>query len=98
MSDPNRILPRAMSMMTHDQGMMPCIVTTSTAIHTVELGTGHYAALVMNSAESPLGAVAFLNREEVEAQIQLLRNAIDDAERLDAGKVPIHATPSLRRN
>lgn len=98
MNDPNRILPRVMEMLTHDQGMKPCMVTTSAAIHTVLLGKGYYAALVMNAPEIPFGAVAFLDREEIEAQIRLLRNAIDDADRLKAGKAPIHATPSLRRH
>lgn len=94
-----RVTPPVLEMLTHDQGMKDCFVATSTSILTVELPDyGHCAALVFNQPGCPIGAVVFLDREEVEAQITLLRNAIDDADRLDVGLAPMHATPSLARN
>ncbi|WP_324694550.1 hypothetical protein [Novosphingobium sp. RL4] len=92
-----RILPPVVDMLTHEQGMKPCLVSTSTAFHTVALNSGNFAAIVLNDPGAPIGAVAFLDREEVEAHITLLRNAIDDAERLDRGQSPIHASPSIVR-
>lgn len=90
-------LPHVMKMPTHDQGMKDCIVTTSVAVHTVEIRGKHFAALVINQNECPLGAVSFLDRAEVEAQIALLNNAIEDAERMERGEAPIHAAPTLTR-
>lgn len=92
-----RILPRVMDGLTHDEGTKRCIVMTSTAIHTIGLAEGHFACMVLNQPGSPAGAIIVLTREEVEAQITLLRNAIEDAERLDQGKAPIHAAHSLTR-
>lgn len=94
-----RVTAPILEMLTHDQGMKDCFVATSAAIHTVEIpGYGHCAALVLNQAECPIGAVILLDREELEAQVLLLRNAIADADRMDVGLAPIHATPSLARN
>lgn len=94
-----RITPPLLEMLTHDQGMKDCFVAKSAAIHTVEIpGYGHCAALVLNQAECPIGAVILLDREELEAQIALLRNAIADADRMDVGLAPMHAAPSLTRN
>lgn len=92
-----RTLPPVCEMMTHDQGMKDCFVATSTAIHTVEINGKHFASMVFNQAECPIGACVFLDRSEVEAQITLLKNAIDDAERMDQGLKPLHASPSLVR-
>lgn len=71
---------------------------TECAIHTVELPEGHFAAIVLSHPERVRGTIAFLDRDEVEAHITLLRNAMEDAELLDAGKQPIHAAESLRRS
>lgn len=87
-----------LDMLTHDQGMKPCFVATTAAIHTVGIDGKWAAALVINQADCPIGGVILLNREEMEAQFTLIRNAIEDAERLAKGQQPIHAAPSLRRN
>lgn len=92
-----RILPRVMDGLTHEQGIKPCIVMTSTAFQTVKLAEGHFACMVLNQPGSPAGAMIVLSREEVETLIATLRNAIEDAERLDQGKAPIHAAHSLTR-
>jgi hypothetical protein len=78
--------------------MKKCVVMTEAAIHTVELAEGHFAAMVFSRPQSEIAAMVILDPEEAEAQIQLLRNAIEDAERLEAGKAPIHAAESLRRS
>jgi len=96
--NPRGDMPHVLEMLTHDQGMKDCIVCTSTAIHTVKIKGKHFAALVINQSQSPCGAVALLDRQEVEAQIALLKNAIEDAERMDEGKAPLHAAHSLERN
>jgi len=75
----------------------PCFVATETAIHTVELDEGHFAAIVQ-AQQGKTGGVAILailDRGEVEDHIRLLRNAMEDAERLDAGLPTIHATMSV---
>ena len=97
MSDPNRMLPPIMEMLTHDQGMKDCAVMTSTAIHTVVMaGNTAYAAMVLNQRECPIGAVIFLDRAEAEAQITLLQNALDDADRINSGKPPLaRAAPGM---
>lgn len=82
----------------HNGVMKRCVTMTECAIHTVQLAEGHFASLVLSRPNSDTAAISFLDRDEVEAHITLLRNAIEDAERLDAGLGPIHATPSLRRN
>lgn len=88
--DPSRVLPPIMTMMTHDEGMKDCAVMTDCAVHTVEMADGcAYAAMVFNQRECPIGAAVFLNRAEAEAQIALLRNALDDADRINSGKPPL---------
>lgn len=90
MNDPNRILPPILEMLTHDQGMKDCAVMTSTAVHTAVMAGGRaYAAMVFNQAECPIGAVIILDRAEAEAQIALLNNALDDADRINRGEQPI---------
>jgi hypothetical protein len=74
---------------------IPCIVCTTTAIHTIALSEGHFAAMVQHRPGRPYGFISILDREEVEAQILLLRNAIADAELLDAGKPPFHSAQLL---
>jgi hypothetical protein len=96
MSKP-RTAPPFMMAPTHGGQIKKCVTMTETAIHTIELEEGHFAALVLSHPSSPIAVIAILDREEIEAQIQLLRNAIDDADRLDAGKAPIHAAESLTR-
>jgi hypothetical protein len=94
-----RTLPPFVEAPTHGGTLKPCIVMSEAAIHTVTLEEGNFAAVVL-SLPGPKGpaAIAFLDRDEVEAHIVLLRNAIEDAERMDAGKAPMHATPSLVRS
>lgn len=91
-------LPLTMTVPTHDQGNKKCIVCTSVAIHTTTLGDESFASIALNQPEAPVGAVAFLDRAEVEAHIALLQNAIDDAGNLNAGRAVEHAAPSLIRN
>lgn len=93
-----RTVPRAMFAPTHSrpEGTRARLVT-ETAIHTVALPEGHFASIVMSRPEpagSPftdLTTIAILDRDEVEEHIRLLRNAMEDAERLDAGLPMIHA-------
>lgn len=97
MTDPNRMLPPILEMMTHDQGMKDCAVMTDCAIHTVVMAGGRaYAAMVFNQRDCPIGAVTILSRAEAEAQIQLLNNALDDADRINRGEPPIaRADPGM---
>lgn len=82
-------LPPVMDSLTHDQGMKPCLVMTDTAVHTVKMSDGTaYACIVHNHAEAPAGAVLFMDRAEAELLISLLNNALDDADRINAGKQP----------
>jgi hypothetical protein len=83
----------------HGGVLKDCVVMTETAIHTIELPEGHFAAIVFSrGAASPIGAISILDEDEVEAHILLLRNAMEDAKRLDAGQETIHAAPTLRRS
>ncbi|WP_066650727.1 MULTISPECIES: hypothetical protein [Sphingomonas] len=88
--DQSRRLPPVMEMMTHDQGMKDCAVMTDCAVHTIVMADGRaYAAMVFNQRECPVGATAVLNRAEAEAQIALLMNALDDADRINSGNPPL---------
>lgn len=94
-----RTLPPFIQAPTHGDVVKICRVMTECAIHTVGLPEGHFAAIVHSvPGDDGPAVVSFLDRDEVLAHIKLLRNAIKDAERLDAGKAPIHAAPSLRRH
>jgi hypothetical protein len=85
-SDPNRDLPAIMQMPTHDEGLKDCATATSVAVHAVTLSNGHsYAAVVFNQPGFPIGYANVINRAEGEAIIELLRLALDDADRLNAG-------------
>lgn len=97
MSRPRTVHPYMMAP-THS-GEKKCITMTESAIATIDLGEdGHFAAITLSLPDLPIGAIAILDRDEVEAHIQFLRNAIEDAELLDAGKAPVHAAESLRRS
>jgi hypothetical protein len=89
-----RSLPPVMEAPTHSHPAgAPCFVANECAIHTVSLPEGHFAAIV-TAQEGKSGGVAImsvLDRGEVEEHMRLLRNAMEDAERLDAGKPTIHA-------
>ncbi len=93
-----RSLPSVMTAPTHNGAEKRCVVMTEAAIHTVTLPEGSFAALVLSLPTNEIGAIVVMDREEIEAHILLLRNAIEDAERIDAGKFPMHAAPSLRRS
>lgn len=93
-----RELPPVMEALTHDQGMRRCMVCTSSAVQTISLPEGHFVSLVVNQPAAPGGAIIVMDRDEVEALILLLRNAMADADLLDAGKAPVHASPSHRRH
>lgn len=81
-----RILPPVVDFPTHEDGRKRCLVMTSTAVHTATLASGKsFAALVINSPEQPCGAAVVMDRAETEAMIALLQNAIEDADRLNAG-------------
>jgi hypothetical protein len=77
---------------------IPCVVCTSTAIHTVGLPEGHFAIMVQHRAGRPFGYASIIDADEAETMILFLRNAIEDAKLLDAGKEPIHCASSLTRN
>jgi hypothetical protein len=93
-----RTVPATMPAPAHGGVEKQCVVMIEAAIHTIELAEGHFAAIVLSRPSSDIAAIAILDRDEVEAHIQLLRNAMEDAELLDAGKAPIHTTESLRRS
>lgn len=82
----------------HNGVMKRCVVMTECAIHTIELAEGHFASIVHSRPQSEIAAIAILDRDEVEAHITFLRNAMEDAERLDAGLAPIHAAESIVRS
>lgn len=97
--DPDRVLPPILELETHDQGMKNCAVMTSSAILNLQTPSGKwYAAIVMNQPTMPVGCVALLDGDEIDAHIALLRNAKEDADRLNAGKAPKHISQSLRRH
>lgn len=93
-----RTVPALMFAPTHSRPEGTRVRTvTESAIHTVGLPEGHFAAIVMSRPE-PVGSafpnltvIAFLDRGDVEEHIRLLKNAMEDAERLDAGLPMIHA-------
>jgi hypothetical protein len=76
---------------THGGAFKDCVVMTECAVHTVTLPEGSFAAIV-HSNPGPDGEayLAVLDRSEVDDLITLLRNAIDDADLIDAGKPPVH--------
>jgi hypothetical protein len=92
-----RSVPAFIEAPTHSGGVQPCRVMTECAIHTVTLPEGSFACIVPSLAGGQLAVLQILDRDEVEAHITILRNAMDDAERIDRGEAPIHATPSLAR-
>ena len=54
---------------------------------TVTLASGKsYAVIVNNTPDAPCGAFVAMDRAEGEALIALLKNAMDDADRLNSGK------------
>lgn len=81
-----------------EAGRKPCRVMTTVAIHTIEVDGKWFAAVVHHRPGDEFGCVSILDEADVEVQITLLRNAIQDADRLERGEAAIHATPSLRRN
>lgn len=83
---------------THSGGVCPARVMTESAISTITLPEGSFACFVQSLGHGKLACISILDRDEVEAHIQLLRNAMEDAERIDAGKAPIHAAESLVRS
>ena len=94
-----RTLPPVINAPTHTDPSKPCIVMTECAIHTLTLPEGNFTAIVHSlPGKGGPACIAILDHDEVEAHIALLRNSVEDAKRLDAGKAPINATPSLRRN
>lgn len=97
MTNRSRTVAATMVAAAHLGVLKRCVVMTETAIHTIELPEGHFAAIVQSRPNSDIAAISILDRDEVEAHIQLLRNAMEDAERLDSGKPTIHAAESLTR-
>ncbi|MFL6864058.1 MAG: hypothetical protein ACJ8DZ_13775 [Allosphingosinicella sp.] len=93
-----RTVPPVIEAPTHGGVIKPCIVMTESAIHTVTLDEGSFAAIVLSLPGSGSAVLAILDEDEVEAHIMFLRNAIADAKLIDAGKAPIHAAQSLRRS
>lgn len=94
----SRTLPPTMEAPGHDGLTRHCLTMNECAISTATLPEGSFACVVLSrTGQTMPAAVFFLDRDEVEAHIALLRNAIEDAERIDAGKPPIHASPTLRR-
>lgn len=94
-----RTLPSIMDAPSHNGIIRRCVVMTECAISTIKLPEGAFACIVASvpNANRP-ASIMLLDRDEVEAHIALLRNAMDDAERVDSGLAPMHSTPSLRRS
>lgn len=86
-----RTVPPFIDAPTHSGGVQACRVMTETAIHTVTLAEGSFAAIVNSLAGGQLASICILDRDEVEHHIGLLRNAMEDAERIDQGLAPVHA-------
>ncbi len=82
----------------HGGGTAQAVVMTESAISTITLAEGSFACFVQSTPGCPFAAISILDRDEVEAHILLLRNAMEDAERIDQGLPAIHATESLRRS
>lgn len=93
-----RTVASVMELPVHEGGIKPCITMVNAAIHTIEVDGKHFAALVLSRPDAGMGCVAILDREEFDAQSALFRNALEDADRPDAGLPTIHAAPSLARN
>jgi hypothetical protein len=94
-----RTVSASMDAPTHTGVIKRCLTMTECAVHTVELPEGHFTALVhSNPGPDGKAAIDILDHDEVEALIIFLRNSVEDAKRLDAGRPAINATPSLRRN
>ena len=95
----SRTLPPVIEAPGHNGLTRRCVVMTECAISIIKLPEGAFACIVA-SVPNPNrpASIMLLDREEVEANITLLRNAMEDAERIDQGLAPIHASPSLRRS
>lgn len=70
----------------HGGVVRTCRVMTEIAISTVELPEGHFASIVLSLPNNRFASLAILDRDDVEATIELLRNAMDDADRGDRGE------------
>lgn len=94
MSRPRNLPPAMMAPShSHPEGV-PCFVGNETAIATIALPEGNFASIV-TAQEGPTGGAAIivvLDRDEVELHIRLLRQAMDDAERMDAGLPPLQGS------
>jgi hypothetical protein len=93
----SRTVPAIIRAPSHS-GERDCDVMTECAIHTIALPEGHFACIIGSSPITGKASIQILDAEEVEVHIQFLRNAIEDAQRLDRGMAVRHASPSLRRN
>lgn len=87
----DRTVPDVINAPVHGGTVKPCLSMNETAFHTVGLTEGHFAALVLSRNGDDAACIAILDRDDVEAHVTLLRNAMEDAERLDKGLPAIHA-------
>ncbi|MBS67244.1 MAG: hypothetical protein Tp170SUR191951_37 [Prokaryotic dsDNA virus sp.] len=85
-----RTVPAVISAPTHS-GQADCDVMTESAIHTISLVEGSFAAIVQSNPGTGKACISILDRDEIEEHIRLLRNAIEDAERINRGLPTIHA-------
>lgn len=83
---------RHMDAPTHT-GMKRCVVVSEVAVHTITLEDGgSFAALVhSNPGRGGEAYIAIMDRSDINETTTMLRNAIDDADLIDAGLPPIHA-------
>lgn len=99
MTDDVRVLPPVVESPVQEGGRKPCMVMTGEMVTTITLEDGRsYAAVTYSRPDLEVGAIAILSRDEVEAHVMLLRNAIDDAERANRGEQMIHASPSMEKH
>lgn len=69
-----RTVPPTLEAPVHGGAIKRCAVLTEVAIHTIALPEGHFAAIVFSNPAAPFGAMAIIDKDEAEAQIQLLKN------------------------
>jgi hypothetical protein len=82
----------------HGDRMLKCIAMNEVAFHTIKLDEGHFVAMVLSIAGTDFAVIDILDEDDIDAHVFFMRNAMEDAKRLDAGHAPIHSAESLRRS
>jgi hypothetical protein len=94
----SRIVDAVMTLPSHHYPRgTKCVSMTATYVSSMQVQESWYASLTLSRGESAIGATVIMDRTEVENLIGLLRNAIDDADLLNAGQPPIHNVGAVRK-